>query len=560
MPGVASVEPRTTAVSLLLDDLIERSRFDVWVAVGTADEVPVTLGTTRHATQFGFGRAETVPAWAWQLSATVAREGKTVVLPHLDSVPQARRRFDVEVHSGAQGVVGIPIVTPERRHLGVLCGLSRTFPDEALRAVIPHAQVIARVIGTVLSHEAEIARLAWRVEDLESVLPAQPSAGIAGHTLDSLLESVRLQLDLDQIVVGRFEDGRHRIVSAAAGPGVPSQAGLAETAAGSLARLVADGSVPGAIPDVRLVPELATMKMVLELGMRTCVGVPLRHPDGTLFGMIGGYSRVVVADVGARDLAILHVLAQQVDDFLAEKDRADVDSRKFVRDYHLLMAGGGPQIVYQPVVALAGLTLAGSEALSRFHGSLRAPDQWFMQATRAGHGPELELLAIRRALLGLPFTDGFLSLNASPATVLLPEFDRILERQPLDRLVLEITEHTEVCDYGPLSEVLTPLRSRGLRIAVDDVGAGFASMRHILMLAPEIIKLDLSLVHGISTDARRKSLAAALLTFAADMGAVVVAEGVETAGELDCLRELGVQYGQGFHLGRPEPMKIPRSD
>ena len=125
----------------------------------------------------------------------------------------------------------------------------------------------------------------------------------------------------------------------------------------------------------------------------------------------------------------------------------------------------------------------------------------------AGHGAELELRAIRSALVGLPHAPGFLSLNVSPATILLPDFTATLLGQPLERLVLEITEHTQVSDYGALGEVLAPLRAAGLRIAVDDVGARFASMRHVL--APELIKLDLGLVHGISHDVRRRSLVAA---------------------------------------------------
>jgi EAL domain-containing protein (putative c-di-GMP-specific phosphodiesterase class I) len=558
MPGVAEVAPRTSAVSLLLDDLIDRSKFDVWVAVGTADEMPVTLGTTHHASDFGFGPGsdETVPAWAWQLSATVAREGVPVVLLHLDEIPDARRRSAVGVHSGAQGVVGIPILTPDRRPLGVLCGLSRTFRGDALRAVIPHAEVIARVIGTVLAHEAEIARLAFRLDNLEGVQPILRSSGTDERTVDALLEKARVQLSLDQVVVGRFQDGLHVIVNAAVGPGEPSMAGFAEVDDGSLARLVVDGLVPGAIQDVTAIPALASVKGIHDLQIRTHVGVPLRRPDGVLFGSLCAFAHVVKPGAGDDDLAALGVVARQIGAFLVDRDRSEDEARLFVREFDAVMAGGGPQIVYQPVVALAELTPAGSEALSRFRGSARPPDQWFVRATQAGRGPELELLAIRRALLGLRFAEGFLSLNVSPSTVLLPEFVQIMKGEPLDRLVLEVTEHTQICDYGPLAEVLRPLRALGLRIAVDDVGAGFASMRHILMLAPEIIKLDLSLVHRISSDPRRRSLAAALLTFATDLGAVVIAEGVETASELDCLRELGVQYGQGFHLGRPGPMRM----
>ncbi|MHB1490293.1 MAG: EAL domain-containing protein [Cellulomonas sp.] len=557
MAGTAGLARRTSAVSLLLDDLIDRSGFDVWVAVGTSDDVPVVLGTTHHATAFGF--AETVPAWAWQLSATVAREGSVVVLPHLDEVPEERRRFEVGIRSGAQGVVGIPILTPERHPLGVLCGLSRTFPEEQLCAAVPHAEVVARVIGTVIAHESEIARLSWRVGDLEAVVPDGSARTATERAIDAQLETVRVHLGLDQVVVGRFADGRHRIVNAAVGTGVRSLAGASEADEGSLARLVVDGRVPAAIADVATLPALSIVRAPLDPATRAYVGVPLRRPDGAVFGVLGAIAHVVRDDVGARELATLQVLAQQIAESLAEQDRSEAEDRAFVHDYRDLMGRGGPQIVYQPVVALAELRHAGVEALSRFAGSVRPPEQWFARATGAGHGAELELRAIRSALVGLPHAPGFLSLNVSPATILLPDFTATLLGQPLERLVLEITEHTQVSDYGALGEVLAPLRAAGLRIAVDDVGAGFASMRHVLVLAPELIKLDLSLVHGISHDARRRSLAAALLTFAADLGASVVAEGVETAGELDCLRELGVPFGQGFHLGRPEPLHDPQA-
>jgi len=557
MAGLAGLVRRTSAVSLLLDDLIDRSGFDVWVAVGTSDDVPVVLGTTRHAAAYGFD--ETVPAWAWQLSATVAREGNAVVLPHLDEVPAERRRFEVKIRSGAQGVVGIPILTPDRRPLGVLCGLSRSCPQEALDAVVPHAEVVARVIGTVIAHESEIARLSWRLGDLEAVRPDGAARAAIDRTIDQQLETVRVHLGMDQVVVGRFGDGRHHVVNAASALGVRSLAGFSEEDDGSLARLVVDGRIPGAIADVTRIPALASLRRILDLAMRSHIGVPLRHPDGAVFGVLCAFSHEVREDVGARELATLHVLAQQISESLAEQDRSQADDRAFVRDFRDLMGRGGPEIVYQPVVALAELKHAGVEALSRFAGSARPPEQWFARAADAGHGPELELQAIRSALRGLPHAPGFLSLNVSPSTILLPDFTASLLGQPLDRLVLEITEHTQVSDYGALGEVLAPLRAAGLRIAVDDVGAGFASMRHVLVLAPELIKLDLSLVRGISHDVRRRSLAAALLTFAADLGAFVVAEGVETAGELDCLRGLGVHFGQGFHLGRPEPLRDPEA-
>ena len=202
---------------------------------------------------------------------------------------------------------------------------------------------------------------------------------------------------------------------------------------------------------------------------------------------------------------------------------------------------------------LAGLRTVGVEALSRFPAGTGSPQEWFAAAAAAGAGTSLELRALHNAVTVLPDLAGFLSLNVSPATAMTTSFTRLLGRLPLHDIVVELTEHDAVADYPALLTHLAPLRADGLRIAVDDAGAGFASMRHVLTLVPDLIKLDLSLVRGVHADAPRRALAAALTTFAAQTGALVVAEGVETADELRCLRELGVHYGQGYHLGRPVP-------
>jgi EAL domain-containing protein (putative c-di-GMP-specific phosphodiesterase class I) len=126
------------------------------------------------------------------------------------------------------------------------------------------------------------------------------------------------------------------------------------------------------------------------------------------------------------------------------------------------------------------------------------------------------------------------------------------------RVVLEVTEHAPVSDYGRLNGSLGALRARGVRLAIDDAGSGFSSLQHILRLAPDFIKLDMALTRDVDNDLARRALAAALISFAAEIGAVIVAEGIETRAELETLRELGVRFGQGYYLARPEP--FPSSD
>lgn len=214
-------------------------------------------------------------------------------------------------------------------------------------------------------------------------------------------------------------------------------------------------------------------------------------------------------------------------------------------------------MVFQPVYDLGTRQMKGVESLARFDLlPVRSPDVWFALADRVGLGPELELRAITQALTALDHLPPplFLGINISPATVYSARLQEELETLDLTRIVLEITEHVTVTDYKELAIALAPMRARGLRVAVDDTGAGFASMRHILNIDPSMIKLDKSLTHDIDIDDRRRALAKGLIAFAHEIGCSISAEGVETASELAMLKALGVDMAQGFYLDRPLPL------
>jgi EAL domain-containing protein (putative c-di-GMP-specific phosphodiesterase class I) len=222
------------------------------------------------------------------------------------------------------------------------------------------------------------------------------------------------------------------------------------------------------------------------------------------------------------------------------------------------------EIVFQPIVDLRTGGVAGAEALARFLlPPCRPPDVWFAEAAAVGLGVDLELAALRLALAQLDRLPAglYLSLNASVETIMSEEFRDTVAAVPTERLVLELTEHTEVEDYARLEQSIEDLRSRGARLAVDDAGAGYSSFRHILNLHPEVIKLDIGLTRGIDGDPVRRALGSALLTFGADAyNASIVAEGIETEGEFKTLRDLGCRFGQGFYLGRPGRLKVPRPE
>ena len=214
-------------------------------------------------------------------------------------------------------------------------------------------------------------------------------------------------------------------------------------------------------------------------------------------------------------------------------------------------------IVYQPIVDLRSGAVLGYEALSRFPAPPQAPpDRWFADAAAVGLGVELEVLAVELALAplwALP-EEVYLACNVSPEVAGSPQLRAALDGADLSRVVLEITEHDVVPDYAALNGELEGLRRQGLRVAVDDAGAGYASLRHVLELSPDLVKLDPSLTAGIDRQSPSPELAGALVGFATALDFDVIAEGLESQEDVDALRLLGVAQGQGYHLRRPGPL------
>jgi EAL domain-containing protein (putative c-di-GMP-specific phosphodiesterase class I)/CheY-like chemotaxis protein len=254
----------------------------------------------------------------------------------------------------------------------------------------------------------------------------------------------------------------------------------------------------------------------------------------------------------------LHLLNSQLRDYVdvLESDSElglDPWKERRARIEQVLMLGA-LRMVFQPIVDLLADTHVGYEALSRFDAEpVRSPDLWFLEATTVGLGGELETQALGNALMQFSGdrADQFVSVNLSPSAVLSDPSRHLGEDVDWSRVVIELTEHTSIDDYAPILAALKPLRDLGARLSVDDAGAGFASLRHILSLAPDFIKLDISMSRGIDRDPTRRALASALVTFARDIGSILIAEGIETEEERRVLTELGVRFGQGYLLGRP---------
>jgi len=221
------------------------------------------------------------------------------------------------------------------------------------------------------------------------------------------------------------------------------------------------------------------------------------------------------------------------------------------------LAPGALTSHYQPIVDLRRGVVVGFEALARFTGlAVRDPELWFAAAREHGMAAALEAAALRSALQRrrvLP-TNTFLTVNLGPEVVTSPEVQDVLARQAtLAGLVVELTEQTRVESYAELEPALDELRSRGAMIAIDDAGSGYAGLQHLLGIRPAFIKLDRGLVSGVDTDEAKRALVEMMGTLSGRLDAWLLAEGVETAAELDTLARMRVPLAQGYHLGRPTP-------
>jgi EAL domain-containing protein (putative c-di-GMP-specific phosphodiesterase class I) len=384
-------------------------------------------------------------------------------------------------------------------------------------------------------------------------------AGSAGDgVVARALQAVREHLGLQVAYVSEFV-GNQSIFRVVDAPGLEDLAKVGDSYSldDVYCRHILEGRLPELIPDTAAEPIAAALPMTAAVPIGAHVSVPLRLSSGEIYGMFCCLGPQADPSLNARDLGMMKAFAALAA-FEIERDIvAGADDRARKARIEQILADEAIGIVYQPIWSLSRGTPAGYEALARFSAEpLRTPDLWFAEAEQAGLGVELELLAIRRALTGLVAFPhhAYLSINSSPATVLSGRLGEVLASYPLDRIILEITEHDAIGDVAALLATLKPLREQGLRLAVDDAGAGYSGLQQILQMRPDLIKLDRFLIRDIQNDPGRRALAAALGAFARETASHLIAEGVETEAELAMLRALGVDLVQGYLLGRPEPL------
>ena len=374
----------------------------------------------------------------------------------------------------------------------------------------------------------------------------------ADEQIADLLRTAKKSLRLSVAFLTRMDGTTQHLEVVESSIPVLFQEGVTQVQETSLCQAILDKRLPPVIPNLKDFPEAMKLPSARLPRIRSYVSVPVTLSDGTLYGTFCAAGLTADKELTKRDKSLMDVLASAAS-VIIEPQVRDNERRGAIEDRLApVMARGGPVIALQPIVDLATGARAGAEALSRFPAEWElTPDVVFAQAHSIGRGHELELQALRRAAALLPSTEGYVAMNVSPATLLTPGCAELLGELPLDRVLLELSEHDPVDDYDALNSALAPFRAAGLRLAIDDVGAGFSSLRHIVVTAPDVIKIDRSIVSGLDAEPVLATLVHSLVEFARGLRARVVAEGVETVTEAEMLRSLGVDLGQGWHFGRP---------
>ncbi|WP_193227771.1 sensor domain-containing phosphodiesterase [Aureimonas psammosilenae] len=397
--------------------------------------------------------------------------------------------------------------------------------------------------------------------DIRNVRKPEEEAGEQSEILGDvgdILRTVRANLGMDVAFVGEFVGSRRIFRHIESEAASPFSAGEGTPLEESYCQRIVDGRLPQLIRDTSRVPETATLPVTAELPIGAHLSVPIRLSDGSLYGTFCCFSHEPAPSLDMGDLRMMRTFAELTArriERTRKMDRSRTEKRERIVS---VIASGKPSIVFQPIFDLEPMRPIGVEALARFSMEpRRPPDEWFAEAAEVGLQVDLELQAIRNALEAFAplwaIPDLSLGVNASPETILDSRFHKTFAGLPTRRIVIELTEHDKVRDYAPLVAEFACMRAEGIRIAIDDVGAGYASLRHVLAIRPDIMKLDRDIVRDIHLDPMKLALATALMGFAGQVACRVVAEGVEKQAELDVLKRLGIPAAQGFLLGRPMP-------
>lgn len=398
----------------------------------------------------------------------------------------------------------------------------------------------------------------------EPLLPASGTTNLPlGEDLlqDSVIEqalaAVRTHLGVDITYICRFADNDMvEVTHLCSEQDMAFQRGFREPVEQSYSWHVLEGHLPELLPDAAADDIAASLGITAGLPVGCHLAQPLFLSDGSAWGCFCAIGLEPDPSLNLRDLAVLRAFASQVVERIEhgleiESELAATEAR--VED---MLDGSAITIFHQPIYALGSNEPVGVECLARFPNTTkRGPADWFDDAEKVGKGVELELAAVRAALETLDHVpDGkFATINVSPQTIVSGELEPLLEGVNRDKLVIEVTDCQQVQIYAAMIEKMPQLKQLA-RIAMDYVGTGYSSLRHVAEFRPDFLKMDMTLTCDVDSDPARRALIGAMVELAREIGCEVIAEGVESAEERDAMAALGVSYGQGYFFARPLPV------
>lgn len=393
------------------------------------------------------------------------------------------------------------------------------------------------------------------MSSIDSILPNVDRPVGALDVITEAIRTMRTHLGMEIGYLSEFV-GDELVFRAVDAPGLEHLAVPGDTRSRSetYCNHILSGDLPQLMPDTLAFPIAAALPITTAMPIRAHVSVPIERSDGSVYGMFCCLSPKPNATLNDRDLQLMRSFARLAQAEVQRVLEGETRREAMLKAIHAVVEQQSFNMVYQPIFTLETGALSGVEALCRFHPEpYRSPDIWFGEAADVGMSEMLEVCVVETALGTLDrFPVGtFLSVNASPQTVATGLLASVMQGVPRARIVLEVTEHIEVSDWAALDRELHTLRDMGILIAIDDAGAGYSGLQQMVRLRPDIIKLDRSLVERIDEDPARRSLCAAMVHYATETGAALVAEGIERVEEEQVLRDLGVHRGQGYLLARP---------
>lgn len=375
--------------------------------------------------------------------------------------------------------------------------------------------------------------------------------------IQGVLDGLRELLAMDVAFISEFVNGERvfRYVSCAAEE-APIEVGGSDPLVDSYCHHIVEGRLPELINDAAAIPMATALPATEKLPVGAHLSVPVKRRDGAIYGTMCCFTYEADFSLNQRNLDVLKMAAKLTGDLIDRRAMHELRRNELSAKIRKAIEASQYMIVYQPIYDIANHKVVGVEALVRFpDAEKRSPSDWFDEADEVGLTVALEIATIRRALKGLSYLpkDIYLSVNVSLETLMSGELKAAFEGLSSNRVVIELTEHEAVEDYEELNQRIEELRGCA-RLAIDDVGAGYSSIRHILDLGPDIIKLDVSMVRDLHKRPARSAFVKAMVQFAKTSGSSIVAEGVEHKEELDELARLGAAKAQGYFLCRPLPL------